>query len=75
MDLSMRINTVFRSLRYRNCRLFFSGQSISLIGTWMKRIAMLWPVYVRMGIIPEVATGLQVAIEPAAEGTNINSKG
>jgi MFS family permease len=36
---------VFRSLRYRNYRLFFSGQSISLIGTWMQRIAMPWLVY------------------------------
>jgi MFS family permease len=38
-------NHVFRSLRYRNYRLFFGGQSISLIGTWMQRIAMGWLVY------------------------------
>jgi MFS family permease len=43
--LSIRINTVFRSLRHRNYRLFFSGQSISLIGTWMQRIALPWAVY------------------------------
>jgi MFS family permease len=36
---------IFRSLQYRNYRLFFSGQSISLIGTWMQRIAMPWLVY------------------------------
>ncbi|HSN50615.1 MAG TPA: MFS transporter, partial [Bacteroidales bacterium] len=40
-----RFKTVFRSLQYRNYRLFFSGQSISLIGTWMQRIAMPWLVY------------------------------
>jgi MFS family permease len=40
-----RFNTIFRSLKYRNYRLFFSGQSISLIGTWMQRIAMPWLVY------------------------------
>jgi MFS family permease len=34
-----------RALRARNYRLFFSGQSISLIGTWMTRIAMSWLVY------------------------------
>jgi MFS family permease len=34
-----------RALRYRNYRLFFSGQSISLIGTWMQRIALSWLVY------------------------------
>lgn len=36
---------IYRSLKYRNYRLFFSGQSISLIGTWMQRIAMPWLVY------------------------------
>ena len=40
-----RFKIVFRSLKYRNYRLFFSGQSISLIGTWMQRIAMPWLVY------------------------------
>src|SRR5947199_3103109 len=34
-----------RALRHRNYRLFFSGQSISLIGTWMTRIATSWLVY------------------------------
>ncbi len=33
---------IFRSFRYRNFRLFFSGQSISLIGTWIQRIAVPW---------------------------------
>ncbi|MEI7524022.1 MAG: MFS transporter [Mariniphaga sp.] len=37
--------TTFRSLKYRNYRLFFAGQSISLIGTWIQRIAMPWLVY------------------------------
>jgi MFS family permease len=32
-------------LRHRNYRLFFSGQSVSLIGTWMTRIATSWLVY------------------------------
>jgi MFS family permease len=34
-----------RALRARNYRLFFSGQIISLIGTWMTRIATSWLVY------------------------------
>jgi MFS family permease len=34
-----------RALRFRNYRLFFGGQSLSLIGTWMTRIAMAWLVY------------------------------
>jgi MFS family permease len=35
----------WRALRHRNFRLFASGQSISLIGTWMTRIAIAWLVY------------------------------
>ena len=34
-----------RALRHRNYRLFFGGQSVSLIGTWMTRIATSWLVY------------------------------
>jgi MFS family permease len=34
-----------RALRHKNYRLFFSGQSISLVGTWMTRIATSWLVY------------------------------
>jgi MFS family permease len=34
-----------RALRHRNYRLFFSGQSVSLIGTWMTRIATSWLIY------------------------------
>src|ERR1700741_687701 len=33
------------ALSHRNYQLFFSGQSISLIGTWMTRIATSWLVY------------------------------
>ncbi|HJS91211.1 MAG TPA: MFS transporter [Steroidobacteraceae bacterium] len=35
----------WRSLRHRNFQLFFFGQSISLIGTWMTRLATAWLVY------------------------------
>src|SRR6476660_1221196 len=35
----------FRALRYRNYRLFFWGQLVSLIGTWMQQTAMSWYVY------------------------------
>src|SRR5664279_382076 len=39
------LKVIFRSLKYRNFRLFFTGQSISLIGTWIQQIAMPWLVY------------------------------
>ena len=39
------LGIVFRALRYRNFRLFFVGQNISLIGTWMQNVAIGWMVY------------------------------
>ncbi|MGE5309077.1 MAG: MFS transporter [Deltaproteobacteria bacterium] len=36
---------ILRSLRHRNYQLFFAGQLISLIGTWMQSLAMSWLVY------------------------------
>ena len=37
--------STFRALRYRNFRLFFGGQIISLVGTWMQQVALSWLVY------------------------------
>ena len=37
--------STLRSLRHRNFQLFFSGQFISLVGTWMQNIAQDWLVY------------------------------
>jgi MFS family permease len=39
------LDSPFRALRSRNYRLFFIGQGISLIGTWMTRLATAWLVY------------------------------
>jgi len=36
---------MFRALGHRNYRLFFTGQLISVVGTWMQNIAQLWLVY------------------------------
>ncbi|MBJ6723956.1 MFS transporter [Geomesophilobacter sediminis] len=36
---------ILRALKSRNYRLFFFGQSVSLIGTWMQQVAMSWLVY------------------------------
>ena len=40
-----RGSVMFRALRYRNFQLFFAGQLISLVGTWMDNIAEAWLVY------------------------------
>lgn len=36
---------IFRALRHRNFRLFFIGQSLSNIGTWLQQVAMGWLTY------------------------------
>jgi MFS family permease len=37
--------TAVRALKYPNFRLYFSGQAISLVGTWMQRMAVSWLVF------------------------------
>jgi MFS family permease len=44
-DRGNGMQTIFRTLRYRNYRLFFTGQLISLIGTWMQQVALTWLIY------------------------------
>ena len=41
----MPLPVTLRALQYRNFRLFFAGQLISLIGTWMQNVAQAWLVY------------------------------
>ena len=44
-SLPSRVPHGLRSLRHRNFQLFFGGQLISLIGTWMQNVAQAWLVY------------------------------
>lgn len=41
----MAIKHTLRALRHRNYRLFFYGQTLSIIGNWIQQIAMAWLVY------------------------------
>ncbi|MGC1687824.1 MAG: MFS transporter [Candidatus Acidiferrales bacterium] len=41
----IQTSAMFRALRHRNFQLFFGGQLISLIGTWMQSVAQSWLVY------------------------------
>ena len=43
--MAERKSGIFRALRSRNYQLYFSGQLVSLVGTWMAQIAMSWLVY------------------------------
>lgn len=67
-----KISVTFRALHHRNFKLFFSGQCISLIGTWIQQIAINWLVYrlthsaLLMGIIVFVGTFPSIIIAPFA---------
>jgi hypothetical protein len=39
-DVPVQLALFVRAFKHRNYRLYYAGQSISLIGTWMQRIAM-----------------------------------
>src|ERR671928_443239 len=39
------MSSFLRSFQHRNFRLFFSGQLVSLIGTWMQSVAQAWLIY------------------------------
>lgn len=63
---------VFRSLKSRNFKLFFYGQSISLIGTWMQKTAVSWLVYqltgsaVLLGVVGFVSLIPSLILSPYA---------
>jgi MFS family permease len=62
----------WRALRHRNFKLFFFGQSISVIGTWMTRVATSWLVYrlthsaLLLGVVGFVDQIISFAIGPIA---------
>src|SRR5690606_5832804 len=45
IEHASRFARLSRALRHRNYRLFFVGQGVSLIGTWLTRVALGWWVY------------------------------
>jgi MFS family permease len=63
---------LFRSLKSRNFKLFFYGQSISLIGTWMQKTAVSWLVYqltgsaVLLGVVGFVSLIPSLVLSPYA---------
>ena len=56
MNIKDELNQMFSSLRYRNFRLYFAVQCISVIGTWMQQIAMGWLAYRLTGSVLILAT-------------------
>lgn len=45
MSARSKLNLLLRAFKYRNYRLFFAGQCVSLIGTWMQTVALSWLIY------------------------------
>ena len=60
---------VFASLKSYNFRLYFGGQCISLIGTWMQQIAMSWLVFRLTGSVLLLATVTFMAQIPSLVAT------
>ena len=45
MNQTGSFSILFRALRHRNYRLFFAGQGLSLIGTWIQQTGEVWLAY------------------------------
>ena len=60
----MNLST-FRAFKSRNYRLYFLGQSISLIGTWMQRTAVYWVIYMQTHSAFIVGVGIFAAQFPS----------
>ena len=62
----------WRALRYRNFQLFFVGQGISVVGTWMTRVATSWLVYrlthsaLLLGVVSFAGQIVSFALGPVA---------
>ncbi len=72
ISLLASISHAWRALRHRNFKLFFLGQSISVIGTWMTRLATSWLVYrlthsaLLLGIVSFAGQIISFALGPIA---------
>ena len=55
----------FTAMSYRNYRLYFVGQVISLVGTWMQSVSLPWLVLLLGGSPLELGTVLALQFAPA----------
>ncbi len=63
VPLRAKFSDGFRALRHRNYRLFFFGQLISLIGTWMQSVAQSWLVLQLAGKDADLMLGVTSALQ------------
>lgn len=68
----IKFSGAFSALRHRNYRLFFTGQTISITGTWMQNVAQSWLVYaltsspLYLGIVNFAASIPTLLLSPSA---------
>lgn len=71
-DSDNRVKHIFRSLSNRNYRLYFAGQLVSFIGTWMQQLALSWLTYrltqspFMLGAITFASQGPSILLGPFA---------
>ncbi|MDR2963421.1 MAG: MFS transporter [Bacteroidales bacterium] len=58
------LSRIFESFQYRNFRLYFTGQVLSQIGTWMQQIALSWLIYNITGSVVLLGTVMFLAQIP-----------
>src|SRR5579859_414935 len=63
LTMGRKLGSGFRALRHRNYRLFFFGQLVSLIGTWMQSVAQGWLVLQLAGKNADLVLGLTSALQ------------
>src|SRR5271163_3393557 len=60
---TLSLRQTFSALKHRNFRLFFTGQSVSLIGSWMQNAAQSWLIYQLTG--SKLLLGIAAAVGSA----------
>lgn len=71
-ETKQALTFLLRAFRHRNYRLFFGGQGLSLVGTWMQQIAVSWLVYrmtgsaLILGLVGFVGQGPALLASPVA---------
>jgi MFS family permease len=62
--LTSWLRTTFSSLQVRNFRIYYAGQTASMIGTWVRRTALGWVIYEMTGSRALLGTAMGLALLP-----------
>ena len=53
-----------RALSSPNYRRYYAGQAVSVVGTWVQSLALMWLAYRLSGSVPEVLAGSRLRLTP-----------